>query len=188
MRGKTDAELMELVRARHRPALEEVYDRYVRLVYSFALKSVKEEQGAREIVQGVFTRIWTTRKGYDPDKGQFVSWLLTVTRNMAIDHVRKEQRSSREVPLEAEEWERFEAPTDQGPEAVITRALTREEIRQAYRHLSSNQIRLLERVYWEGYTLSEVASEANEPLGTIKSRLHQTLKLLRQSIQKQREG
>ena len=68
MRNRTDGELMRLVMAKHHPALEEIYDRYVKLVYSFAMKSMKNEQEAREIVQLVFTRLWTTRKAMTPAK------------------------------------------------------------------------------------------------------------------------
>lgn len=188
MHSKSDAELMELTLARHRPALEELYDRYVKLVYSFALKSTQSEHAAREIVQLVFTRLWTTKKGYDPAKGQFVNWLLTVTRNLTVDHLRRERRSAAAVPMDEAQWEQLPAPPDSGPEAVVTQQFTRQEIRDAYKHLSASQIRLIECVYWEGYTLSEAAVFANEPLGTIKSRLHQSLKLLRKTMQEQREG
>jgi len=187
MRSKSDAELMGLVLAKHRPALEELYDRHVKLVYSFAMKATKEEQAARDIVQQVFTRLWTTSKGYDSEKGQFANWLITVTRNMAVDYLRRERKRQGTASLASADWEQLPAPQEKEPEAVLTRKFVREEIREAYSRLSESQIRLLERVYWEGYTLSEAALLGGEPLGTVKSRLHQSLKLLRSYLQKQRE-
>ncbi|MDQ1914561.1 sigma-70 family RNA polymerase sigma factor [Paenibacillus sp. GD4] len=188
MRDKTDAELMALVLENHRPALEELYDRYVRLVYSFAMKSTSSEQASREIVQLVFTRLWTTKKGYDPAKGQFVNWLLTITRHAAIDYHRRERNQGVEISIPAEEWDLLPDRNESDPLSVISRKLLGQEIRKASRMLSESQARLIEHVYWKGYTLSEVARQMNEPLGTIKSRLHQTLKLLRKHLMEYKEG
>jgi RNA polymerase sigma-70 factor (ECF subfamily) len=48
--------------------------------------------------------------------------------------------------------------------------------------LSDSQTSLIQAFYWEGYTLSEIADRNGEPLGTVKSRLHQTLKILRKHM------
>lgn len=188
MRAKSDAELMKLVMEKNRPALEELYDRYVKLVYSFAMKATRQEQLAREIVQLVFTRLWTTRSGYDPAKGQFVSWLLTVTRNLTVDQIRQERRRPVADELNADGWAELAASPEHEPEAVLARNLVREELQLAYSRLSERQIRLIEQVYWQGYTLNEAAQSTGEPIGTVKSRLHQSLKLLRKHLQEQKGG
>lgn len=173
---------MHLVMQKHRPALEELYDRYIKLVYSFALKALKDEGNARIIVQSVFTRLWTTEKGYDADKGQFINWLITLTRNITIDHIRKEKREQTVTMIEPEKWEHIPDRTDNNPEQVVSQKLVREQIRQSYQFLTQSQIDLIESLYWEGYSLSEIALMRNEPIGTIKSRLHQTLKILRRHL------
>ncbi|TMV46593.1 sigma-70 family RNA polymerase sigma factor [Paenibacillus mesophilus] len=187
MHKATDGELMRLIRGRDRDAFEQLYDRYVKLVYSFALKSVRSEQAAREIVQLVFMRLWTTEKGYNPDKGQFVNWLITVTRNMSIDYTRNQRKHEATIAIEPDQWVKIPDDSLNTPEANLNRIGMREQIRDAYRLLSDNQIKLIERVYWEGYTLSEIAQMNNEPLGTIKSRLHQCLKVLRKHLTLQEE-
>ncbi|MEF3303859.1 RNA polymerase sigma factor [Paenibacillus sp. GYB003] len=184
----TDGELMRRIRGRNREAFERLYDRYVKLVYSYALKSVQNEQAAKEIVQLVFTRLWTTQSGYDPDKGLFVNWLITVTRNIAIDYVRKQRRHEVAVAFEPDQWGAIPDDSRNTPEAKASRRWVREQIRDGYRKLSAHQIKLIERVYWEGYTLVEVARMNNEPVGTIKSRLHQSLKILRKHMAEQEEG
>lgn len=187
MQNKTDQELMGLVLSKNRHALEELYDRFARLVYSFAFKSTGDEQSAREIVQLVFTRLWTTRKGYDPQKGQFVSWLLTITRNITVDQLRKARKFRNEVPMEDSGENRPEAVEEYTPEHAAVHSLLREQIRAAYRYLSESQIRLIELFYWQGYPLSEIAAMSSEPLGTVKSRLHQALKILRKHMIRERE-
>ncbi|MCC2683256.1 MAG: sigma-70 family polymerase sigma factor [Paenibacillaceae bacterium] len=187
MRNKSDEELIRLVLAKCREALEELYERYVRLVYSFAFRSTRDEHQAREIVQLVFTRLWSTEKGYDSSKGAFVNWLLTITRNLTIDLLRKERKHSSNLYLQTKHWETF-ADNRVGPEEIAARNWVKETIQEAYNQLSESQIQLLQMLYWEGYTLSEIAASRNEPLGTVKSRLHQTLKILRRRLPELKEG
>lgn len=178
MKIKTDAELMQRVQDKDRPALEELYNRYVKLVYSFALKSTRDEQVAKEIVQQVYLRLWITKSGYDSGKGQFVNWLLTLTRNIAIDRIRKERKHKQEIHLESKLWN--EMPEQEYDVfQQVSQKLLKEQIKEVQNRLSETQRRLIQLLYWEGYTLREIAEIEQEPLGTIKSRLHQTLKVLR---------
>lgn len=182
MQNLSDAELMLLIKEKHRPALEELYDRYIKLVYSFVFKSTKDRDSARVIVQSVFTRVWTSETGYNPEKGIFVNWLLTITRNITIDHHRKEKKDTPLVSFDQEQLEQIPGSQDNNPAEILSRKLVREQIQKAYQYLSKNQIELIQWLYWEGYTLSEIAEMKKEPIGTIKSRLHQTLKVLRKHI------
>jgi RNA polymerase sigma factor (sigma-70 family) len=182
MRTKNDAELMQLVKQKHRAALEELYDRYVKLVYSFAVKATRDPEKARVIVQAVFTRLWTTETNFHPEKGQFVNWLLMITRNMTIDLLRKEKRERVFTTMEPEAWQQIPDSASRNPVEIVSRNMLHEKIKHAYRFLSESQVELLHRLYWEGYSLSEIARMRDEPIGTIKSRLHQTLKVLRNHL------
>ncbi|WP_144549824.1 RNA polymerase sigma factor [Bacillus sp. X1(2014)] len=182
MQNLSDADLMLLIKAKHRPALEELYDRYIKLVYSFVIKSTKDQDKAKVIVQAVFTRVWTTETGYNPEKGQFVNWLLTITRNITIDHHRKEKKDASLVSIDQDQLEQIPGSHANNPAEILSRKHVREQIQKAYQYLSKNQIELIQWLYWEGYTLSEIAEMKKEPIGTIKSRLHQTLKVLRKHI------
>ncbi|WP_308636820.1 RNA polymerase sigma factor [Paenibacillus silvisoli] len=189
MHNLADHELMLLVKAKQHKALSVLYDRYAALVYSFALKALKEEQSARDIVQSVFMRLWTTESDFNPDKGRFTSWLLTVTRNMTTDWLRKQRRINAPLlPYMPEELERIPDKAVPSPEESAERQSLKMQIRSAYRHLSSQQIMLLEHFYWQGYSLSELAAAYNQPLGTVKNRLHQTLKILRRHLPAEEEG
>src|SRR5690242_16343524 len=126
MRNRTDGELMLLVMDKQHPALEELYDRYVKLIYSFAMKSLKEEQAAKEIVQLVFTRLWTTKTGFDESKGRFINWILTITRNITVDYVRQQRKLKDIVHLEAQDWGQsaFHSDDKHDPEAELFRHWT----------------------------------------------------------------
>ncbi|QYR21915.1 sigma-70 family RNA polymerase sigma factor [Paenibacillus sp. sptzw28] len=183
MQNLSDYELMLLIRSKRQAALSILYDRYASLIYSFAWKALKDEPAARDIVQSVFMRLWTTESEYDPGKGRFTSWLLTITRNITTDWLRKQRRDKAGlVPYVPEELERIPDANTASPEERAERESVKEQIRSAYCHLSKQQIMLLEHFYWQGYSLSELAAIYNQPLGTVKNRLHQALKILRRHL------
>jgi RNA polymerase sigma-70 factor (ECF subfamily) len=186
MQTRTDGELMRDIRARSRDALEQLYDRYSRLVYSFARRASGNETLAREIVQLVFMRLWTTNAEYDAAKGTYVSWLLTVTRNMTVDVMRRERRFSTHVPIERLD-ERHQISGTDDPEAAVIRRSEHSEVAAATSRLTPPQRRVIELLYWKGFTLQEIAEMGAEPVGTVKNRLHQALKTLRRHLQSLRE-
>lgn len=189
MHNQSDTELMKLVLNKNRKALEELYDRYVRLIYSFAMKSTKDEERARAVVQLVFTRLWTTEKGYDASKGAFVNWLLTIARNCIIDEIRIDKKHKDDQYLDIDTWRQMSDQSNENqPEKAAMDRLKKEQIQQAFKWLSEHQIQLLQLLYWEGYSLREIAELNKEPLGTIKSRLHKALKVLRYHMLPEREG
>ncbi|PUB10112.1 RNA polymerase sigma factor [Paenisporosarcina sp. OV554] len=189
MKSKTDEELIELIVQNHRPALEELYDRYVKLVYSFSLKMTKGDgEKTKEIVQQVFLRLWTTKRTYSSAQGKFANWLLTITRNIAIDLIRKEQKHTGAIQLELNEWRQIPDQQTEDVPQQVSRNLLKHQIQEAKQHLSEPQRRLINLLYWEGYSLSEIAELEKKPLGTIKSRLHQTLKKLRNYFSEETGG
>ncbi|WP_338749330.1 RNA polymerase sigma factor [Bacillus sp. FJAT-52991] len=182
MRDKSDHELMNLVKKKHSPALEELYERYIRLIYSFVFKFTRgDEEKTKEIIQLVFLRIWTTKSTYDASKGEYVNWILTITRNICVDYVRKDSKENihREWTEPLHSDKRFEV---EDPNNQIEDRLNTAEIQEAKNKLSQPQKRLIDLLYWRGYSLSEIAEMENEPVGTVKSRLHQSLKQLRKYL------
>jgi len=182
----TDGELMRLIRLKRRDALEHLYDRHAKLVYSFARRASGNETLAREIVQLVFTRLWTTSAEYDTARGSFVNWLITVTRHIAIDVMRRERRHAANVPIAWIE-ETAQAGLSEHPESELIRKSELSEVAAAAMRLTAPQRRVIELLYWKGYTLQQIADMGGEPVGTVKSRLHQALKTLRRQLQGVRE-
>ncbi|NOU95335.1 sigma-70 family RNA polymerase sigma factor [Paenibacillus sp. LMG 31456] len=182
----SDEQLMQQIKEKQSAALRMLYERYVRLVYSFAVKSGagSDPQFAQDIVQMVFTRIWTTEKGYDSSKGQFVNWLITVTRNVTIDQLRKQRKQECLVSFDHSSTEAELAGFYKQDvlQDAISRMLLKQQLEAAYSFLTESQVKLIRHFYWEGYTLNEIAENYGEPLGTVKSRLHQALKTLRKQL------
>ncbi|RST73105.1 sigma-70 family RNA polymerase sigma factor [Siminovitchia acidinfaciens] len=180
MKDLNDEELMRMVNGKHRPALEEIYDRYIKMIYGFSYKFTNGNvEKTKEIVQLVFLKLWVTKSRYRPDKGSFVNWLLTITRNVCIDYIRKNHLYM-DNRFESDSTSQIDIPD---PFNGIEDSLVRSEISFAKSKLSTAQKRVIDLLYWKGYSLTEIAVIENEPVGTIKSRLHESLKRLRKYLE-----
>jgi len=174
--------LLERITRRERAAFEELYTRYVNILYATALKFVREESDAQDVVQDVFIQIWDKAKLYDPAKGKPLTWVLTLVRNRSIDRIRAIQRRAR---LRDE----FEAETVTDESAWARESLSRVEageqgrtLRAAVNQLSPQQRKVIELAYFGGLTQIEIAEKLGEPLGTVKARARRGLLKLKELI------
>ncbi len=152
-------------------ALAALYDEYASRVYSMALRVLGDAALAQEVTQDVFLKVWRSPHQWNPARGQFSSWLLTVTRYTAVDRLRAEAlRSGRSVPLIDE----IDAPAaDESDPADLDR------LRALLHRLPDEQRQVIELAYFRGLTHSELAAALNLPLGTVKTRLRAGLQKLR---------
>src|SRR3990170_6267448 len=105
--GLDDEELMQRLFYRDLGAFRALYNRYGSLVYSASLRVVRDAQIAEDMVQEIFLRIWRKPESYMPQRGRFMTWLTSVTRNRAVDEVRSRNRRFRHEAAspEEQEWE-----------------------------------------------------------------------------------
>lgn len=171
-----------------RRAVGVLYDRYGRLVYSIALQLTRDRSCAEEIAQDVFTTVWRKAGRFEPQKAALVTWMVRITRNRAIDELRK--RKSRkdvtvgnvlEVVEEVDNTD-FQNSRVIDPEASAIREWDRSRVVRAVHSLPEDQRVALLLAYFRDLTQKEIAETLGEPLGTIKSRirigLHKLRKLL----------
>ncbi|MFC4768669.1 RNA polymerase sigma factor [Effusibacillus consociatus] len=183
---KSEGELLHSLKLGDGNALEELYDRYASLVYSLSLQITKDPPLAQEVVQDVFTKIWVAPELYDARRGRFSSWLLTITRNLAIDALRKRSRKTRfSVLPPLMLYETLHDTVDYA--SGLERQELADTVRLGLDTLKPEQQTILKMTYWEGHSLSEVADILNLPIGTVKSRLHAALKTLRTLMQSWKE-
>ena len=86
---KTDLELYDSMCSGDKSALESIYSKYEKLLYSYAYKMTSTHEVSEEIVQDVFTKLWQNKNPYDANKAKMSTWLITITRNSVIDLFRK---------------------------------------------------------------------------------------------------
>jgi RNA polymerase sigma-70 factor (ECF subfamily) len=182
MRELSEAALIELVRKRDSDALGTLYDRYGQAVYSLFLRTCRRPATAQDLTQELFLRVWNRAQYFDPQKGSLGVWILSVARNMAIDHIRSaESRFSSKLRSMEEADFRLEAkavgvPADTAIDDVRT-------VRAAFSYLNQKQKQVLELAYFEGMSQSEIAAKLSEPLGTVKSWMRSGLMRMREAIQ-----
>ena len=164
-------------------AFEALYDRYGTLVYSTALRVVGDAQLAEDIAQEVFLRIWRRPEHYLPERGRFVTWLLSVARNGAVDQIRTRGRRRRHET--AGEESARDLPDDEGRDPALMAQLAdeRQKVRRALASLPREQRRVIEMAYYGGYTQQEIAEMLSQPLGTVKTRIRLGMQKLRAALE-----
>lgn len=176
-----DDELVQRMRLGDTAALEALYGRYARVVFSFSLRIVGDGQTAEEILQEAFVRAWRQASAFQAVRGSFASWLLSITHNLAIDEMRRRQRRPRRVDgVDISDVTYGLVDEAANVEEAAEALIVRERVKQALATLPDAQRVAVELAFFSGLSQREIAAALNEPLGTIKTRLRlgmQKLKL-----------
>ena len=164
--------------------LATLYDRYSRVVYSLALRIVQIEAEAEDVVQEVFAQMFRQADRYDSRRGSVSSWLLTIARTRAIDHVRARRRLPDTRFGRAPEAAAENLPDPRADQESQT--LTDEQVqrvRRALEDLPAEQRTAIELAYYDGLSQSEIAERLKAPLGTVKSRIRAAMLRLRDALE-----
>lgn len=159
-------------------AFSRLYDQSSTILFSLAMRIVGNREHAAEILESVYIDIWRRAVRYDVGRGTPIAWLLTMTRNRAIDRLRasdpcvSRQGGSNDDSRNAPPGE-FKAPADQALRTVISKALT---------ELSPSQRQTIEWSYYEGLLPVEIATRLGEPLDAVIARLRLGISKLRESF------
>jgi RNA polymerase sigma-70 factor (ECF subfamily) len=173
--GVSDFELAQAVAGGDVNALGTLYDRYGAVAHSVAVRIVRDQALAEDIVQESFLKLWNGAAGFDAGRGSLRGWLLTLVRNRAIDQLRgRNAQEKREVDVAA--VESLEAPPAQAdPWRAVAFALERAAVREALARLPVEQKQAVELAYYRGYSLRQIAEISKVPLSTIKGRMRLAL-------------
>ncbi len=181
--GLDDEELMQRLVCRDLRAFRALFDRYGNLVYSAALRVVRDAQIAEDMVQEIFLRIWRKPDSYVAQRGRFVTWLTSVTRNRAVDEIRSRGRRFRYETASPEEQEReLPAPDTNDPALTAELADQRRLILAALAQIPQEQRQIIELAYFGGFTQQEIAQRLSQPLGTVKTRIRLGMQKLRVAL------
>lgn len=178
----TDAALMASILKRDAAALEAMYDRYSRLVYSLVLRIAQDPPSAEEIVQDVFLLLWRNAGQYQAARGPLEPWLFTLARNRALDFLRLKREKQRRRETSLEDGFSPAAIEMPHPERALDRARSAERVRALLRTLPELQRRAIELAFFDGMTHMEISTALGEPLGTVKSWIRGGLLRLRESM------
>lgn len=179
-RGEAEA-LLERIGQGDRAAVLALYDRFAAAVLAVATRITGNRTEAEDVVQEVFARVWREAATFDRSRGSAAAWIVTFTRNRSIDIVRSRGRRVRhEDAQSAEEPVVTEVPDT--PEAEVGDAQRASAVRRALDLLRPEQREVVELAYFGGLSHSEIAERLRQPLGTVKTRIAQSVKRLRDEL------
>ncbi|WP_239021037.1 RNA polymerase sigma factor [Pontibacter arcticus] len=167
----SEEELVARLRAQDSTVVSILYDMYSATLFGVVLQIVKVEEVAEDVLQEAFVKIWNSFHGYDASKGRLFTWMINICRNQAIDKIRSKQHRVSLKTQEIPDSPRMEfGSSGFKPDHIGIREITEQ--------LSPEQKQIIDLMYFEGFTQSEIADEYNIPLGTVKTRARSAIKSL----------
>ncbi len=155
-------------------AFETLYEMYHKSVQGVVFNIVRDKESAEEIAQDVFIKAWNNADSYAAKKGRFFTWIINIARNAAIDKTRSKNFKNNSKNLDAqifvdilETHDSLDSKTD----AI--------GIRNFVNKLKDKCIKVIELLYFKGFTQKEVSESLDVPLGTIKTRNRNCINELR---------
>jgi RNA polymerase sigma-70 factor (ECF subfamily) len=175
---ESDNLLIRLISEKDESALSLLYDRKSRFVYSLVLNIVKNKLDAEELTEEVFFRVWVNAESYNLNRGSVMAWLTTITRRIAIDRIRSKRykSSGREISIDILDDKSSSTP-DHGEQFAISSDVTK-----ALNQLNTIHRDIIKLSYYEGLSHSMIAEQTNTPLGTVKTRIREAFKQLREIL------
>jgi RNA polymerase sigma-70 factor (ECF subfamily) len=180
-RASEDAVLLERLVNGDQQAMASIFDRYSGIVYSVALRVLKDPAQAEDVMQDIFIQVWKNPASFVSGRGSLGAWLAVVARNRAIDCLRRRR------PTDSVEDVVLAASTDLAAESE--RNVLMEQVRVHLHQLPPEQRKSVEMAYFEGLSHSEISEKTGDALGTVKTRIRLALISLRKAMHgKERPG
>lgn len=179
---EADEVLIARIAAGDADAVGLLYDRYASTLLPLAIRIVRDRSEAEDVVHDAFVAVSDRADRYSIDRGSVVAWLVTLTRNLAIDRGRRRDRRG---AIAREVIAHEPPPSTRDAEALTAAAADRAKIHAALSTLPEAQRRTLEIAFFEGLSYPEIAEREKVPLGTIKSRAARALAALRAALEAQ---
>ena len=161
-------------------AFSAFYDRFSRPVFALALSILRSQSDAEDVLQEVMVKVWAKAQAYSPRAGKPLSWIMTMTRNHAIDRLRSSKRQQ-ELHREAGDESNLH-PIEHDTRQETERRESATVIQSAMSDLPKEQRQAINLAYFHGLTHSEIASNLNQPVGTIKARIRRGMQRLRSRL------
>ena len=160
-------------------AFASFYDATCARVFGLILRVLRDPGYSEETTQEVYAQVWRSASAYDPAEGSALAWLMTLAHRRAVDRVRAEVASSRR------EWDYATTHLDRSSDVVAEAAVRGDDRRRVvgcFGTLTGAQREAIELAYYDGLTYVQVSERLSTSLGTVKSRMREALRKLRDCL------
>jgi len=161
-------------------AFETLFRQYERLVFRTAYLITGSKEAAEDALQEVFVSVWKSRHTYDPNRGKLTTWLHRITVNQCSK--KKPVKTLATVSLEEKGIDLPEMKQQSQPEDVLINKLEYDRLLRVMDKLDTKHRSVLVLRYFNDLSYQEIAEALEIPLGTVKSRLNQSLRYLKEQM------
>lgn len=166
--------LIENLKKKDNHTFEYLFKSYHESIFGVAFNILKNKELAEEVTQDVFLKVWNNIDSYSSKKGRLFTWMLNITRNAAIDKIRSKDFSKSKLNLGIDNFT-YKLQDNDTEESKIDS----EGLKNIIGKLKGKCIKIIDYIYFRGYTQKEVSDELDIPLGTIKTRNRNCINELR---------
>jgi len=170
-------ELVKKFQQKDERAFETLYNMYSESMHGVIYNIVRDHNIAQEVMQDVFVKAWHKAESYNSSKGRFFTWILNISRNAAIDKTRSKSFKNNSKNLNADYFVDI-IPTQDNLNN-ITDAIG---IGKFVEKLAENCKKVIDLLYFKGYTQKEASKALDMPIGTIKTHNRNCIKKLRELV------
>lgn len=174
--------LFERIANHEKAAFSELYDRHSPKLYGLAIKILKDQSLAEDVLQEVFLTIWKKADQFDRQRGNPMAWMMILCRNRCIDALRRVEKNRQRSAVLDENT--FLTGGSDSPLEIANHNEMRALLQKSLANIPSEQRRLIEMAYFEGFSQSEIAQHLDLPLGTVKTRIRSGMLKLRNVLQR----
>jgi RNA polymerase sigma-70 factor (ECF subfamily) len=172
----TAVNLIQRAAAQDREAFSQLYDRFSTLVFSLAMRMLRAQSDAEDLLQEVFMQVWRQAGNYSQERGSPEAWIINIARSRAIDKLRSIRRRDKSFVL-TDDPAGAESPDN--VESTVGESEAKLAMNSALANLPEAQRQVLELAYFSGLSQTEIADRLKEPLGTVKTRMRAGIQRLR---------
>ena len=171
--------LLTLVARGDQVAFETVYDRVAPAVFGLVLRVLRDAAQSEEVAQEALLEVWRTAGRFDPERGQAMAWVMTIAHRRAVDRVRSERAAAQR---EARAASSADPPRADEVAETVASSLEAERVRHCLDGLTGAQRESITLAYYSGLSYPQVASALGVALGTVKTRIRDGLRRLRDCL------
>ena len=160
----TQEELLPLLVRKEERAFTQLYDMYSKSLFSIITNLINDREEAEDVLQEVFVKIWKNIETYNQSKGRLYTWMLNITRNTAIDKLRSKGFNNSQKNLSSDNFVHLLDDSNK-----LTNKIDSIGLRDFVNKLKPKCIKLIDLLFFKGFTQQEASEELAIPLGTVKT-------------------